>query len=69
MCILTASLFLGGYLLDLSWLIDVLIYLMQFTGYSPEFQLDNLFAGSVLEGLIPGFILGIKSSILVFTFI
>jgi NADH-ubiquinone oxidoreductase chain 1 len=74
MCILTSSLFLGGYLLDFSGIIDALIHLIQFNDYYARLDLINSETpqssfSPILEGLISGLVLGIKSSILVFTFI
>ena len=60
MCILTSILFLGGYLIIGS--LDLLnIYNLNY--------LNFLFDNSILEGLILGLSLGIKSSILIFVFI
>jgi NADH-ubiquinone oxidoreductase chain 1 len=60
MCILSSILFLGGYLIIGS--LDILnIYNLNY--------LNFLFDNSILEGLILGLSLGIKSSILIFVFI
>ena len=60
MCILSSILFLGGYLIIGS--LDILnIYNLNY--------LNFLFDNSILEGLIHGLSLGIKSSILIFVFI
>lgn len=59
MCILISSLFLGGYLLDLSGVIKTVDPINSKT---PLFSI-------ILDGLIPGIILGIKSSMFVFAFI
>ena len=77
MCILTASLFLGGYLLDYTWLVDLYVYLVQFIDFDYWLELNTARAVSPgsfalspgAEGLISGLILGVKSSALVFTFI
>lgn len=77
MCILTSSLFLGGYLMDFTWLVDIYVYLVQFIDFDYWLELTTaravspgsfaLFPGA--EGLISGLVLGIKSALLVFTFI
>jgi NADH-ubiquinone oxidoreductase chain 1 len=60
MCILSSILFLGGYLI-----IGSLDY---FNIYNLNY-FTFLFDNSILEGLILGLSLGIKSSILIFVFI
>jgi NADH-ubiquinone oxidoreductase chain 1 len=60
MCILSSILFLGGYLIIGS--LDI------FNIYNLNY-LNFLFDNSILEGLILGLSLGIKSSILIFVFI
>lgn len=69
-CILSSILFLGGYLLDIS----PLIYLVQFVDFDGWLYLtDNgtnfSFSNPVLEGLIGGIVIGVKSCMLIFTFI
>ena len=74
-CILTSVLFLGGYILDFSWLTPLLTYLIQFIDFNLWLQLTYIedssysFFDSAFEGLISGFILGVKSSFLVFVFV
>lgn len=65
-CILTTILFLGGYLLNFS----VLLYLLQEIDYDGSIisQLE-IFSSPLIEGLISGLTLGIKSCIMVFVFI
>ena len=88
-CILNTVLFLGGYLLDLSFIwssVDFIInmfissgdtsietfngnnHLTDYTYYS-HYSLYNQLNGSVLEGLLYAFAIGIKSCIMIFTFI
>jgi len=88
-CILNTVLFLGGYLLDISFIwyfIDSLInifissgdsfintfnenqHLANYTDYS-HYSLYNELNGSVLEGLLYAFAIGIKSCIMIFIFI
>ena len=74
MCILSSILFLGGYLsvnifpvLD-----DRLFFLLDYLGffYESNYLQNNLSEYySFIEGLISGLTLGIKSSMLIFTFI
>jgi NADH-ubiquinone oxidoreductase chain 1 len=75
MCILTSILFFGGYLLvDFSW-IFILIYqiLDQFfilnLDLEQEFYFNYIASNPVIEGLMYGLSLGLKSSIFVFIFI
>ena len=68
-CILTSILFLGGYLYDY---IPSLFFLMQYIDF--EYFIDNLNSESVLsgplvEGLLYGLTLGVKSCIMIFVFI
>lgn len=65
-CILTTILFLGGYLLNFS----ALLYLLQEIDYDGSIisQLE-IFSSPLIEGLISGLTLGIKSCIMVFVFI
>ena len=75
MCILTSILFIGGYLsLDylmvLSYL-DIIFSTLLFMDWLLflEVYLENFFYNPILEGLVYGLVLGLKSSIMVFTFI
>jgi NADH-ubiquinone oxidoreductase chain 1 len=66
-CILNAMLFFGGYLLDLSF-----IYVL--SDISLEFKyivisMEKYFSVSLVEGMFYGLTMGIKSCILIFTFI
>ena len=65
-CILTTILFLGGYLLNFS----LLLSLLQGIDYDGSIisQLE-IFSSPLIEGLISGLTLGIKSCIMVFVFI
>lgn len=65
-CILTTILFLGGYLLNFS----LLLSLLQEIDYDGSIvsQLE-IFSSPLIEGLISGLSLGIKSCIMVFVFI
>ena len=60
-CILNTMLFLGGYLLDYTFI----SYILHELGFESIEILNN----SLLEGMIYGLILGIKSSIMIFVFI
>jgi len=70
-CILSSILFLGGYLLDISPLIN----LVQFVDFDRWLYLtDSVTNGysvsnPVLEGLFYGIVLGVKSCALIFTFV
>ena len=65
-CILTTILFLGGYLINFS----LLLSLLQEIDYDGSIisQLE-IFSSPLIEGLISGLTLGIKSCIMVFVFI
>lgn len=69
-CILSSILFLGGYLLDISPLINLVQFVdfdhwLYLTDNGTNYSLSN----SVFEGLVYGIVLGVKSCILIFTFI
>lgn len=75
MCILTSLLFLGGYLiLDVIYLLTYLdfivreIFLIDWV-LVLDYFLEDIMSTPVLEGLIYGFSLGLKSSMMIFTFI
>ena len=79
-CILNAILFIGGYLLDYTLIVHILNYLFYGLTYvfmsEPETILStienwtfNFFSSPVLEGMIYGLTIGIKSSIMVIIFI
>ena len=75
MCILTSILFLGGYLIfDIIYLITFLdiifweLFLIDSIIISDYF-IEDLINTPALEGLIYGFSLGFKSSMMIFTFI
>ena len=75
MCILTSILFLGGYLiLDIIYLftyLDYIIWELFFIDWILvlDYLIEDIMNTPVLEGLIYGFSLGLKSSLLIFTFI
>jgi len=75
MCILTSLLFLGGYLiLDVIYLLTYLdfivreIFLLDWV-LVLDYLLEDIMSTPPLEGLIYGFSLGLKSSMMIFTFI
>ena len=82
-CILNTMLFLGGYLFDYTILFNILngvyylldyIILFDFTGsmpmqYSTGYEGTELFNSPLLEGMISGLTIGIKSCIMIFVFI
>ena len=75
MCILTSILFLGGYLiLDVVYLLTYLYYIIWKVFFVDwilvlDYFVEDVMNMPALEGLIYGFSLGLKSSILIFTFI
>jgi len=70
-CVLTTILFLGGYLYD--YLPIFIFTLVQYVNF--DFYLEYLankdvfFSNPIIEGLIYGLSLGLKSSIMIFVFI
>ena len=75
MCILTSVLFLGGYLLlenlnilNSTYLIFQTLFIGDFIIYLRDY-ITNLSYFSVLEGLLYGLNIGLKSSIMIFVFI
>jgi NADH-ubiquinone oxidoreductase chain 1 len=65
-CILTTILFLGGYLLDYSFL----LYILQEIDYDHSYT-DTLevFSWPLIEGMFFGLTLGLKACIMIFVFI
>jgi NADH-ubiquinone oxidoreductase chain 1 len=66
MCILTSILFLGGYLLD--YTLPYFILQDTYLGYVLSDTISSLNT-PVMEGLIYGLTIGIKTSIMIFVFI
>lgn len=64
MCILTSILFIGGYLFIGSSLINLTLYIS-----GTNFIINSIINSPILEGLLYGLSLGIKSSMMVFVFI
>ena len=69
-CIFTSILYLGGYLMDLKFL----VYILQYIDF--DFYIDiinnnnnNFLFNPLTEGILYGLILGIKTCIMVFVFI
>ena len=74
MCILTSILFIGGYLLiDYSYLFNVMDLFSYFFFTDSilyiEHYITDILSSPLIEGLLYGLSLGIKSSAMVFTFI
>jgi NADH-ubiquinone oxidoreductase chain 1 len=67
-CILTSILFLGGYLYDYLPLFTLVQYI-DFDYYINNFNNDSLFSDPLIEGLLYGLTLGVKSCIMIFIFI
>ncbi len=71
-CILISILFLGGYLYDYFPLTGLMFSLMEYIDF--EYYINNLhnesiFLSPLMEGLLYGLALGIKSCIMIFVFI
>jgi NADH-ubiquinone oxidoreductase chain 1 len=74
MCILTSVLFLGGYLITDLTLLNTIDFMFWYIFYMDwgtisSFSSQNLTNSAIVEGLVYGLNLGIKSSIMIFTFI
>lgn len=70
-CILTSVLYLGGYLMDFKFLINILQYI-DFDFYidiTSKTNNDNLISNPLIEGIFYGIILGLKTCIMIFVFI
>jgi NADH-ubiquinone oxidoreductase chain 1 len=67
-CILTSILFLGGYLYDYLPLFSLIQYI-NFEYYINNLDNESLFSNPLIEGLLYGLSLGVKSCIMIFTFI
>ena len=64
-CILNTMLFLGGYLLDYTiifWFINIILDQI-------AYESIDMFDSPLIEGMLSGLILGVKSSMMIFTFI
>jgi NADH-ubiquinone oxidoreductase chain 1 len=75
MCILTSVLFLGGYLtINITWIFNILDYILWNIlsidwGTTLNYASQDLKNSPTIEGLMYGLNLGLKSSIMIFTFI
>ena len=67
-CILTSILFLGGYLYDYLPLFTLMQYI-NFEYYINNLHNESLFSGPLIEGLLYGLTLGLKSCTMIFIFI
>ena len=63
MCILTSILFIGGYLL----FTYIPVYLINFSVYFEH--INSIISNPIIEGLLYGLSLGLKTSIMIFVFI
>jgi NADH-ubiquinone oxidoreductase chain 1 len=72
-CILNSILFIGGYLLDYTPIVYILDYIMYFNplyiGMEAGNQISEFFSFSLIEGMVFGLTIGIKSCIMIFIFI
>ncbi len=71
-CILTSILFLGGYLYDYLPLFNLMFNLTEYINfdyYIENLHNESLFSDPLLEGLLYGLTLGIKSCVMIFIFI
>ena len=71
-CILTSILFLGGYLLDYTFILyvfHIFSNLLITTSYNIQEEILSIFSFPLIEGIIYGLTIGIKSCIMIFVFI
>lgn len=68
-CILTSILFLGGYLYDYLPSFFFLMEYINFDYYINNLDKESIFSDPIIEGLIYGLALGVKSCIMIFVFI
>ena len=67
-CILTSILFLGGYLYDYLPLFTLIQYI-DFEYYINNLHNESLFSDPLIEGLLYGLTLGVKTCVMIFMFI
>jgi NADH-ubiquinone oxidoreductase chain 1 len=68
-CILTSILFLGGYLYNYMPSLFFIMEYINFEYYISNLHNESLFSDPIIEGLLYGLTLGIKSCIMIFIFI
>jgi NADH-ubiquinone oxidoreductase chain 1 len=68
-CILTSILFLGGYLYDYLPSLFFLMEYIDFDYYINNLHNESIFTDPLIEGLLYGLTLGVKSCIMIFIFI
>jgi NADH-ubiquinone oxidoreductase chain 1 len=68
-CVLTSILFLGGYLYDYFPSLFGLMQYIDFEYYIENLNSESIFSDPIIEGLMYGLALGIKSCIMIFIFI
>lgn len=68
-CILTSILFLGGYLYDYLPSFFFFMEYINFDYYINNLNKESIFSDPIIEGLIYGLALGVKSCIMIFVFI
>jgi NADH-ubiquinone oxidoreductase chain 1 len=74
-CIFTSILYLGGYLLDLNFLYNIYMYIIEYIDFESYISTinninnDNLLSNPLEEGMLYGLILGIKTCLMIFVFI
>jgi len=67
-CILNSILFLGGYIFNFIPMLNIIIELFDLD-YSNIISYETYFSNPLVEGLLYGLTLGVKSCIMIFTFI
>jgi NADH-ubiquinone oxidoreductase chain 1 len=68
-CILTSVLFLGGYLYDYIPSLFGLMQYIDFDYYIDNYHNESILSDPLVEGLVYGLTLGVKSCIMIFIFI
>ena len=68
-CILASILFLGGYLLDISFFIDIFRYIINTIGSQVDIYTYNISYNPIVNGILYSLSLAIKTCVLIFIFI
>ena len=68
-CILISILFLGGYLFNIMYLVHLIQYMDLYLYISILHVVNVIFSYPIIQGMLYGIILGLKTSIMIFVFI
>jgi NADH-ubiquinone oxidoreductase chain 1 len=69
-CIFTSILYLGGYLLDINYIYNIYMFIINYIDFESNIMSNNnLLLNPLEEGMLYGLILGIKTCFMIFVFI